>query len=172
MIHPGYLKCRHPAIGYHVFDGRLHYTLLIPLQALDQLTASWRCPKPYPNKIMRHSTPPQNGWLRTRSSWIIITPNTPLRVSESPPNQSTAKTPRKPTPGRLEKLSMRPSICASSPSCSPTSKPSRPSSVSSSESCCVKRSASWKPMESGSYGAPLVEVMLGKAIYHPTMDVS
>jgi hypothetical protein len=34
---------------------------------------------------MRHSTPPQNGWLRTRSSWIIITPNTPLRVSESPP---------------------------------------------------------------------------------------
>lgn len=81
------------------------------------------------------------------------------RAGESPPNQSTAKTPRKPTPGRLEKLSMRPSICASSPSCSPTSKPSRPSSVSSSLSCCVKRSASWMPMESGSYGAPLVEDM-------------
>ena len=82
---PGYLKCRHPAIGYHVFDGRLHYTLLIPLQALNQLTASWRYPKPYPKKIMisfgrsyhkTWQTPPQNGWLRTRSSWIMRTPNT------------------------------------------------------------------------------------------------
>lgn len=40
MIHPGYLKCRHPAMGYHVFDGRLHYTLLLPLQALTYLSGN------------------------------------------------------------------------------------------------------------------------------------